>query len=105
MKIEVISIPGCPNHQPTLDRVKALLISEEVAEEDVREILIDNKSDAQALEFFGSPTVRVNGKDVEPVTALRPSLSCRIYADGTGIPSETALILAIRFAKEEEWPR
>lgn len=101
MKIEVISIPGCPNHRPTVERVKALLRSEVVVA-DVRETLIDNASAAQALGFFGSPTVRVNGKDIEPLTALRSSISCRIYADGTGVPPEALLKLAIRSAEKEE---
>ena len=101
MKIEVISIPGCPNHHPTLERLKALLRSEAVLA-DVREILIDNESTAQASGFFGSPTVRVNGKDIEPPTVFRSSISCRIYADGTGVPPEALLKLAIRSAKKEE---
>jgi hypothetical protein len=101
VKIEVISIPGCPNHQPTLDRVNAALRSGAVVA-DVREILVDNESEAQSLGFFGSPTVRVNGKDVEPPTGFRDGISCRIYADGTGIPPETALKLAIRSAQKEE---
>jgi len=101
VKIEVISLPGCPNHQPTLDRVNALLRSEAVIAE-VREILVDSDPDPQSSGFFGSPTVKVNGKDVEPLTASRDGISCRIYADGKGVPSEAVLKLAIRSAREEE---
>jgi protein-disulfide isomerase len=45
---------------------------------DVREVLVNNESEANALRFIGSPSVRVNGKDVEPLAFARTGLSCRI---------------------------
>jgi len=101
MTIEVISIPDCPNHRPTVDRVRALLKSEGLFAE-LKEVLVDNDSDARALRFIGSPTVRINGKDVEPVVFTQAAVSCRIYEDGTGIPPEKLLRQAIVSAVREE---
>jgi len=101
MTIEVISIPDCPNHHPTVDRVKALLNAEGVFAE-VREVLVDSVSDVRALRFIGSPTVRVNGKDVEPLAFAQAAMSCRIYEDGSGIPPENLLRRAIVSAAREE---
>ena len=36
--------------------------------------------EAEALHFPGSPTIRIDGRDVDPVGAdARPALNCRIY--------------------------
>ena len=101
MKIEVISIPDCPNHRPTVDRVRALLSTEGVFA-DVKEVLVNSNSEARALRFIGSPTVRVNGKDVEAVAFAQAAVSCRIYGDGSGIPPENLLRQAIVSAAREE---
>ena len=101
MNIEVISIPGYPNHQPAVKQLKALLRSKAVGA-DVREIPLNNESDAEALGLASSATERVNGKNVELLTTLRGSISCRTYAEGMGMPPETVLKHAIGPAKQEE---
>jgi hypothetical protein len=101
MTIEIISIPDCPNHQPTVERVRAVLSSEALSAK-VNEVLVSNASEAEALKFIGSPTVRVNGKDVEPLTFIRTGFSCRIYENGTGVPPEALIKQAIRSAKRVE---
>jgi hypothetical protein len=42
--------------------------------------------DAERLRFLGSPSVRVNGRDVEPGADLRETfvLACRVYRTPTG---------------------
>lgn len=94
MTIEIISIPDCPNHQATVELVKQLLGSEHVSAE-IKEVLVRNSSQAQAHGFAGSPTVRVNGKDIEVLTFPHTGLSCRIYEDGSGIPPQSLLRQAI----------
>ena len=45
---------------------------------DVREI--DTEESAQREEFVGSPTIRVNGRDLQPPVEGEPTgLACRIY--------------------------
>lgn len=101
MTIEIISIPDCPNHQATVERVKRLLSSERVSAE-IKEILVSSSSQANAVGFAGSPTVRVNGKDVEVLTFVHTGLSCRIYEDGSGIPPQNLLRQAIISASVHE---
>ena len=57
---------------------------------------VGTTSEAQALRFPGSPTIRVDGRDVDASGAEgRPALNCRIYyvADGrvSPIPSREQL--------------
>lgn len=101
MRIEVLYIPGCPHHQPTVERVRNVLASESVVDE-VCEVPVKTKGQAQSLEFPGSPTVRVNGRDIEPSRTIAPVLACRLYAHGTGVPPEDMLRAAISQAKRKD---
>lgn len=49
---------------------------------DMREVSTD--ADAEEEAFVGSPTIRVDGRDVQPVPDEPIGLSCRVYrlADG-----------------------
>lgn len=62
---------------------------------------VERDEEAQRLRFLGSPTVRVDGRDVEPGADVREDfgLKCRLYRteDGlTGTPAEEWLVAAIR---------
>ena len=56
---------------------------------------------AQSLRFPGSPTIRVNGHDVEPQSESTAAfgLMCRLYSDGSGAPSQQRLRAAIEKAR------
>jgi hypothetical protein len=90
MKIEVFYIDGCPNHQPTVDRVNQVLDDLGLTADVMNIRVIDSKS-AVATRFLGSPTVRVNGIDLErPAQSSNHfGLMCRTYLDGSlreGVP-------------------
>ena len=101
MRIEVLFVPGCPNYAPAVKRVKEILAAESLTPE-IEEIPVNSVEDARALVFPGSPTIRINGNDVEPVDADMSRLACRLYANGTGMPSEEVLRRAIARGKELE---
>src|SRR6266481_2732102 len=102
MKIEVLYFDGCPNHKPAVERVQQLLREEGVPAE-VLEVNVRDTSIAQKVGFLGSPSVRVNGQDVEPEAraAREYGMMCRTYSvDGRrqGLPSREMLRQAIREA-------
>jgi hypothetical protein len=101
VKIQVLFVPGCPNYEPALERVKKVLASESL-QVDVEGIAVHTRADARALLFPGSPTIRINGNDIEPEAMNAPSLTCRLYANRTGVPSEEAVRLAVSRAKAME---
>ena len=101
MKIEVIYVPGCPNYQPAVERIRKVLASESLRA-DMEGIPVGSEIDAKALEFPGSPTVRVNGTDVEPNHKNAVGLACRLYANSGGIPSEEMLRMALARANQGE---
>src|SRR5277367_2205077 len=96
MKIELLYVANCPNHTVARERLHAT-ISAENLQTSVSEVLVSDAAMAQSLKFPGSPTIRINGHDVEPQNEQAASfgLMCRLYSDGSGVPSEQTLRVAI----------
>ena len=102
MKIEVLYFDGCPNHKPAVERINELLREEGVSAE-LLEVNVNDGMIAQKVGFLGSPSVRVNGLDVEPEarTARDYGMMCRTYSVAgrrEGLPSRDVLRQAIREA-------
>jgi hypothetical protein len=100
MQIEFLYIEGCPNVQPTLDRLRRVL-REYGQDLPIIETNVGN-NDAVRLRFLGSPTVRINDVDIELAARLRTGfgIMCRTYEQG-GIPSEEMIRNAIAEAEGE----
>jgi len=101
MTIEVLYVPGCPNHQAALSRLKKILQSEAV-DVPVQEIAVIDEAAARSLRFPGSPTIRINGLDAEPNSQGSVGITCRLYSGRSGLPSEETLQRAISAARMEE---
>lgn len=97
--MEVLFVPGCPNYEPAVERLKNVLVTEGLDVE-VYGVPVNTGEDATALMFPGSPTIRIDGQDVEPDETNAPGLTCRLYANRTGVPSEETLRLAVSRAKD-----
>jgi len=85
MKIEILYILDCPWREKTKELIKKVLKKFRV-NADIREILIDSDEKARKYNFIGSPSVRINGKDIEEkvnkeVQFVKKECSrcCRIY--------------------------
>jgi hypothetical protein len=101
MRIEILYVPGCPNYLPAIERVEGVLSTESLQAE-IRSIAVRTDAEARELMFPGSPTIRVNGEDVESRQTSVPSLACRLYENRSGIPPEELLRIAISGAKRRE---
>jgi hypothetical protein len=79
-RVEILYFDGCPNHEPARALVERLAAQLRI-EPEIRLVEVADPEAAVALRFLGSPTVGVNGVDVEPGAAERRdfALSCRIY--------------------------
>lgn len=89
--------PGVPTCNRFAELVKSVLLDEAMRAE-VCEIPVADEGTAAAMGFAGSPTVLVDGRDVEPSDiAGQTGLSCRLYAaTASGVPSREMLLRAIR---------
>ncbi len=77
MKIEVLYVPGCPNYQPAVERIEKVLVSESL-QADIEGVAVNSDAEAKALLFPGSPTIRVNGADVDSSHRNATGLACRL---------------------------
>lgn len=73
MKVEVLMSPGCGHGQRTAELV-AQLLREAGSDASVETTLVATEADALRLAFPGSPTVRVDGVDVDPEAPTRVGL-------------------------------
>jgi hypothetical protein len=82
--VEFLYWAGCPSHPEARELLEEVLRARglDVAI-NVREVR--TQEEARELAFPGSPTIRVEGRDVDPAGAEElPSLSCRIYRLANG---------------------
>jgi hypothetical protein len=100
VRIDFLFWRGCPSHPEARELLREVLAARGIEAEVVeREVMTDEE--ALELAFPGSPTIRVDGGDVDPEGAsARPALTCRIYRlpDGrvSPVPSREQLEEAFR---------
>jgi hypothetical protein len=104
MKVEILYFSGCPNYHPAVARLSDILRQEAVSAELVG-VEIKDADTAQVMGFLGSPSIRINGRDVEPTARSSRAfgLTCRTYMnDGNraGVPPSEWIHAAVREAKE-----
>lgn len=87
--IEVAGIPDCPNFEPTVRLVT------DIAEElglpvQIDQITVHDEKEAKDRLFPGSPSVLVDGEDLETDSRFRPAaFGCRVYRHNgvtSGVP-------------------
>jgi hypothetical protein len=102
--VEVLVVSGCPGTELAIARVREA--SEALGlETNMRLVIVDGEAHAQRLRFLGSPSVRVEGLDVEdslaeeePDPNARPiGLSCRLYTND-GVVERAPPLASIRAA-------
>jgi hypothetical protein len=80
MKVEVMYFNGCPAYKRA-ERTVRQVLSEGWMEAEVRLVAVNSDEEAQRLRFPGSPTIRVDDRDLFPVSAREDwRLGCRVYA-------------------------
>lgn len=80
MKIELLYFENCPGYEKALKNLRELLEEKELKEE-IQMTEVTSDGQARELRFIGSPTIRINGKDVdEHVWSVKDNgMKCRIY--------------------------
>ncbi len=84
--IELLFFDGCPNHDRLLAHLPELL-GPSASAADVQLVRVTSDEEARAQRFLGSPTMRVDGSDVEPGADERTDfgLKCRLYPTPQGL--------------------
>jgi hypothetical protein len=89
--IELLYFEACPNHEAARKLVERVAHELGVKPE-VRLVEIPDPEAAARMRFLGSPTIRVNGRDIEPSADERGEfvLACRVYRTAAGLRGEPA---------------
>lgn len=85
-RVEILFFDDCPNAVAARELVER--ISAELAiEPEISLIRVETPEAAKQTRFLGSPSIRVDGRDVEPGAEARAEyvLSCRVYRTATGL--------------------
>jgi hypothetical protein len=105
VKVEVLYLPDCPHYPRAVQRLRDVLLAEGIAAE-IHEVAVMNSRAATEFKFRGSPTIRINGRDVAGESREQDlyALACRIYpgAKEVGVPPAEMIRLAVRKVIEGE---
>lgn len=85
-RVEILYFDGCPNHEPARALVERVAAEIQV-DPAIDLVEVDDPDAAAELRFLGSPTIRVDGRDVEPGADERQEfvLACRMYRTERGL--------------------
>lgn len=94
MLATVLYCEGCPHYEPTVDLIREVARAFGLATE-IREVEVRTPDEAQRLRFLGSPTVQVDGEDIEVSRRGHTefALSCRMYGSA-GVPPRDMVVAA-----------
>jgi arsenate reductase len=98
LRVEVLVFEGCPHAQAAIDLVRRV-VDRLAPGVTVERVEVDTPEKAVATAFLGSPSIRVNGVDIEDRPTSPGALCCRTYEGGAGLPPqwwvEAALLRAL----------
>jgi len=104
VKIEVLYVLDCPHYPAAMAKLKTVLAAQGISVP-ICEVLVANPRMAEALKFRGSPTIRINGRDIAGESeAQHFAVSCRLYPgeELPGVPPAEMIHRAVREAMRGE---
>ena len=86
MKIELLWFEDCPNHHATSDLVEDVLKARGVSAT-VTPVEVPDLATGERVKFPGSPTLRIDGADVDPSYEDTGDYTprCRVYMTASGL--------------------
>ncbi len=93
MHVELLYVEADPTYMRARQNLVEVL-NEDAFETTIQMIAVASEADADLLDFHGSPTIRINGIDVDPASARATGLGLR-----QGVPSKAAIRAAVERAR------
>jgi hypothetical protein len=78
VQVSFLYYEDCPSHDLALERLREVMAEEDIPGE-LEVIKVETEDQARQLDFVGSPTIRVDGQDIDPPSDPRYGLTCRVY--------------------------
>jgi len=89
MRVELLFWDGCPSHPKALAELRAAMVDIALDPNTVVVREVETQADATLEGFVGSPTIRIDGVDIQPPGEEPAGLTCRIYHRRDGRISPT----------------
>jgi hypothetical protein len=78
-RVELLFWDGCPSYPDALEELRAAMADLGLDPDTVLVREVDTDQRAERELFVGSPTIRVDGEDIEPPGDEPTGLTCRVY--------------------------
>jgi hypothetical protein len=78
VQVSFLYYEECPSHDLALERLREVMVEDGIPSE-VEVFKVETEEQARELHFVGSPTIRIDGRDIDPPTDPRYALTCRVY--------------------------
>ena len=104
-RVELLFWDGCPSHPQALADLRAAMADTGLDPDAVLVREVDTDERAARERFVGSPTIRIDGEDVEPPGDEPAGLTCRVYRRRDGRFSPTPDPATVREALENAMTR
>jgi hypothetical protein len=99
VRVSFLYYEDCPSYDLALERLREVMDEEDLPGE-VEVVKVETEEQARESRFVGSPTIRVDGQDIDPPSNPRYALTCRAYrlADDriSPLPSKDMIRRALR---------
>jgi hypothetical protein len=79
VKVELLWWEGCPSWPDALSQLRGAMSQAGLDPESIEMRQVESDEQAERERFPGSPTIRVDGRDVVPADGEPVSLACRVY--------------------------
>jgi hypothetical protein len=87
--VELLFWEGCPSHPQALSELRAAMAELGLDSESVVVREVDTDEAAETERFVGSPTIRIDGADIQDPGDEPGGLTCRVYRLRDGRVSPT----------------
>ncbi len=100
-QIEFLYFEECPGYKAALALLKEVLV-EENRDVPITFIQVETEAEARQHNFYGSPSIRINGTDIAPLPEdmADPNLACRAYIQADGrispLPPRELIVAAVK---------
>jgi hypothetical protein len=98
VRVELLYADGDPAAMPARQNLVEVL-TEDAFETPIQMIAVGSADDAELLGMRGSPSIRIDGDDLEGTDAPPIGLSARDYAGGGPVPGKDLIRQAVQRAR------
>jgi len=89
MRVELLFWEACPSHPKALAELRDAMVDVALDPSTIVIREVETRSEADLERFVGSPTIRIDGVDVQPPGEEPAGLTCRVYHRRDGRISPT----------------